>query len=175
MLEADPTVYEMLHNVNLPWPCLTVDILPDNLGNERRTYPATVYLATATQAAKSKDNELIAMKASGLAKTLVKDDNEEDDNEEEDDDMDSDPILDTDTISLKHTSNRIRVNPHSQQTGEYLTATMSENGDVYIFDLASQFKAFDTPGFVIPKSSKDQFTLFVLTEMLKDTVWTGLH
>lgn len=89
--------------------------------------------------------------------------------------MDSDPILDTDTISLKHTSNRIRVNPHSQQTGEYLTATMSENGDVYIFDLASQFKAFDTPGFVIPKSSKDQFTLFVLTEMLKDTVWTGLH
>lgn len=154
VLEADPTVYEMLHNVNLPWPCLTVDILPDNLGNERRTYPATVYLATATQAAKSKDNELIAMKASGLAKTLVKDDNEEDDDEDDDDDMDSDPILDTDTISLKHTSNRIRVNPHSQQTGEYLTATMSENGDVYIFDLASQFKAFDTPGFVIPKSSK---------------------
>lgn len=63
VLEADPSVYEMLHNVNLPWPCLTVDILPDSLGNERRSYPATVYLATATQAAKAKDNELIAIKA----------------------------------------------------------------------------------------------------------------
>ena len=31
VLEADPTVYEMLHNVNMPWPCLTLDIIPDNV------------------------------------------------------------------------------------------------------------------------------------------------
>ncbi|KAI5954465.1 rrb1 [Candida jiufengensis] len=155
VLEADPSVYEMLHNVNLPWPCLTVDIIPDNLGNERRSYPATVYLATATQASRAKDNEIIAMKASSLARTLVKDDDDEEDEEEDDDDdMDSDPILDTESIPLKHTTNRIRVNPHAQQTGEYLTATMSESGEAYIFDLSAQYKAFDTPGYIIPKSSK---------------------
>lgn len=155
VLEADPTVYEMLHNINLPWPCLTVDILSDSLGNERRSYPATVYLATATQAAKAKDNELLAMKASSLAKTLVKDENEEDEeDEDDDDDVDSDPILDSESIPLRHTTNRIRVSPHAQQTGEYLTASMSENGEVYIFDLLAQYKAFDTPGYMIPKSSK---------------------
>lgn len=155
VLEADPTVYEMLHNVNLPWPCLTVDILPDNLGNERRNYPASVYLATATQASKPKDNELITMKLSSLAKTLVKDEDEEDDEEESDEeDNDVDPIMESETIPLKNTTNRIRVSPHAATTGEYLTATMCESGEVQIFDLLAQYKAFDTPGYMIPKSSK---------------------
>lgn len=151
-MEADPSVYEMLHNVNVPWPCLTVDILPDNLGNERRTYPASIYLTTATQASKSKDNELITMKLSSLSKTLIKD--EDDEEELDDDDDDSDPIIYSETIPLKNTTNRIRVSPHAQETGEYLTATMSESGEVLIYDLAAQFQAFDTPGYMIPKSSK---------------------
>lgn len=155
VLEADPSVYEMLHNVNLPWPCLTVDILPDNLGNERRTYPASLYVTTATQASRAKDNEIITMKLSSLSKTLVKDeDDEEQDEEENDDNEDVDPIMDSETIPLKHTTNRIRVSPHASETGEYLTATMSESGEVLIYDLSSQYKAFDTPGYMIPKSSK---------------------
>ncbi|ODV77840.1 ribosome assembly protein [Suhomyces tanzawaensis NRRL Y-17324] len=154
VLEADPSVYEMLHNVNLPWPCLTVDVLPDKLGNERRTYPASVYLTTATQASRNKDNELITMKLSSLAKTLVKDDDDEDNDEDEDDNDDSDPIMDSESIPLKNTTNRIRVSPHSLETGEYLTATMSENGEAYIYDLSSQVQAFDTPGYMIPKNAK---------------------
>lgn len=154
VLEADPSVYEMLHNVNLPWPCLTLDILPDNAGNERRTYPAQVYLTTATQASKAKDNELITMKLSSLAKTLVKDEDDDDDEDDDNDDYDVDPIMDSESIPLKATTNRIRISPHAQSTGEYLTATMSESGEVFIYDLASQFKAFDTPGFMIPKSAK---------------------
>lgn len=152
VMEADPTVYDMLHNVNLPWPCLTVDVVPDALGNERRTYPASLYLTTATQAERSKDNEMIAMKLSKLSKTLVKDDDEEDDESDEEEDVD--PIMDSERIPLKHTTNRIRVSPHAQTTGEYLTASMSESGEVLIYDLALQFKAFDTPGFMIPKSAK---------------------
>lgn len=152
VLEADPTVYEMLHNVNLPWPCMTLDILPDNLGNERRTYPASMYLTTATQAAKAKDNELITMKLSSLAKTLVKDEDEDEDSDEDDEDVD--PIMLSETIPLKSTTNRIRVSPHGQETGEYLTALLEENGEVVIYDQSPQFKAFDTPGYVIPKSAK---------------------
>lgn len=48
VLEADPTVYEMLHNVNMPWPCLTLDVIPDTLGSERRNYPQSILLTTAT-------------------------------------------------------------------------------------------------------------------------------
>ncbi|ODV84954.1 hypothetical protein CANARDRAFT_28690 [[Candida] arabinofermentans NRRL YB-2248] len=154
VLEADPSVYEMLHNVNMPWPCLTLDVLPDNLGSERRSYPASIYLATATQAERSKNNELIVMKLSSLAKTLVKDDDEDEDSDDEDEDNHHDPVLESEILPLKHTTNRLRVSPLSQQTGEYLTASMSENGEVYIFDISSQFKAFDTPGFTIPKQDK---------------------
>lgn len=156
VLEADPSVYEMLHNVNLPWPCLTIDVLPDSLGNERRKYPASVYVTTATQAAKAKDNELITMKLSSLSKTLVKDEDDEDKDDDDDDEEDEhvDPVMDSETIPLKTTTNRIRVSPHANQTGEYLTALMEENGEVLIYDLKSQYKAFDTPGFMIPKASK---------------------
>lgn len=155
VLEADPTVYEMLHNVNMPWPCLTLDILPDNLGNERRTYPASLYVATATQASKAKDNELITMKLLSLAKTLVKDDGEDDDDEDDDEDEeDSDPVMISETVPLKSTTNRLRVSPHAAQTGEYLTAALQENGEVLIYDLLPQYKAFDTPGYMIPKGAK---------------------
>lgn len=154
VLEADPSVYEMLHNVNMPWPCLTLDIMPDALGNERRTYPATVYVATATQAQKAKDNELITMKLLSLAKTLVKDDPEDEDDEDDEDEEEYDPIMISETIPAKSTANRLRVSPHAAQTGEYLTAVLQENGEVLIYDLLPQYKAFDTPGYMIPKSAK---------------------
>ena len=153
ILEPDPSVYEMLHQINMPWPCLTIDILPDHLGNERRSYPASMYIATATQAERSKNNELIAMKLSSLGKTLEKDEEEEDE-EDEDDDEDVDPVMDSESTPLKYTTNRLRVSPHSLNTNEYLTAVMQESGEVHIFDVSSQYTAFDTPGYMIPKSSK---------------------
>lgn len=154
VLEADPSVYDMLHNVNLPWPCLTLDILPDHLGNERRNFPASLYVTTATQAEKKKDNELYVLKLSQLSKTLVKDEEEDADDENEDEEYEGDPIMESESIPLRDTTNRIRVSPHSSSTGEYFTATSSENGEVLIYDLSSQYKAFDSPGYTIPKNAK---------------------
>lgn len=155
VLEADPTVYEMLHNVNMPWPCMTLDIIPDSLGSERRNYPQSILMTTATQASKKKDNELMVLKLSQLTKTLAKEDNGEDDEEEDDDDT-VDPIIENENIQLRDTTNRLKVSPFasSSNSQEILTATMSENGEVYIFDLASQVKAFKTPGYQIPKAAK---------------------
>lgn len=68
ILEPDPSAYHMLHSMNVNWPCLSFDILQDGLGDERRGYPATVYLVTGTQAARPKDNEVTVMKLSGLQK-----------------------------------------------------------------------------------------------------------
>lgn len=158
VLEADPTVYEMLHNVNLPWPCLSLDIVPDKLGSERRNYPQSLLLTTATQASKKKDNELLLLKMSQLAKTLVKDDNNEEE-DDDDEDEDQDPIVENENIPLKDTTNRLKVSPFASESPEKLTATMSENGEVYIFDLGPQVKAFETPGYQLPKTAKNQYIL----------------
>ena len=69
VLEPDQTVYEMLHHMNVAWPCLSFDILRDALGNDRRRYPATAFVATGTQADVATKNELLVMKMSQLHKT----------------------------------------------------------------------------------------------------------
>lgn len=150
VMEADPTTYHMLHSINVQWPCLSFDILEDNLGSERQGYPQTAYIVTGTQAKRAKDNEIMVMKFSSLSKTLVRDDSE---SESDDDDVDdeSDPVLETKSLPTRETTNRIRVSPHARQTGEYLTASMSEGGDVYVWDVTPHFKSFDTPGTVISK------------------------
>ncbi|XDT21814.1 Trp-Asp (WD) repeats profile [Nakaseomyces glabratus] len=151
VLEADPTVYEMLHNVNMPWPCLSLDVIPDTLGSERRNYPQSILMTTATQASKKKENELMVLSLSNLTKTLLKDEEEE---EEEEDDDDVEPIIENENIALRDTTNRIKVSPFASQSQEVLTATMSENGEVYIFDIGAQAKCFNSPGYQIPKQSK---------------------
>lgn len=69
VLEPDQTVYEMLHRMNVAWPCLSFDILRDALGNDRHSYPATAFVATGTQADAATKNELLIMKMSQLHKT----------------------------------------------------------------------------------------------------------
>ena len=69
ILEPDNSVYEMLHRMNVAWPCLSFDILRDGLGEERSRYPATAYLVTGTQADQAKNNELLVMKLSSMHRT----------------------------------------------------------------------------------------------------------
>ncbi|OEJ80537.1 Ribosome assembly protein RRB1 [Hanseniaspora osmophila] len=157
VLEADPTVYEMLHNVNLPWPCMTLDILPDALGSERRNYPQSILMTTATQASRKKENELLVLKLSQLSKTLVKEDQDENEDEEdnEDENEDLDPVIENENLPLRDTTNRLKVSPFAQASnGEVLCASMSENGEVLIHDLQNQIKAFNSQGYQIPKNSK---------------------
>lgn len=148
VLEADPSAYDMLHWMSVDWPCLSFDILEDNLGDERRNYPHSTYLVTGTQAQKAKDNKIMVMKMSSLCKTLV---TENDDEDLSDDEVDADPILEVKNLPTPYTTNRIRVSPFARQTGQYLTASMSEGGDVFIWDVSPHFRSFDTPGTSISK------------------------
>jgi len=68
ILEPDSSAYHMLHRMNVKWPCLSFDLLTDDLGDERRSYPHTVYMVAGTQAQRPKDNEILVMKLSGLHK-----------------------------------------------------------------------------------------------------------
>ncbi|KAK9453980.1 WD40-repeat-containing domain protein [Dipodascopsis uninucleata] len=148
VLEPDTTVYDILHRVNLTWPCLSFDILPDHLGDERRGYPKTAYLVTGTQAKRKKDNEVTVIKLSDLSKTLDREGSDDD----EEDDVERDPVLESRSLPTTDTTNRIRVSPHAAKTNEYLTASMSESGDVYIWDVTQHFRAFDNPGTVVSKA-----------------------
>ena len=69
VLEADESVYIMRHSMNVNWPCLSFDVLRDNLGDERQRFPATAYIVAGTQADLAKNNEISVYKMSSLHKT----------------------------------------------------------------------------------------------------------
>lgn len=68
-LEPDQSAYEMLHRLNVTWPCLSFDVLKDSLGTINRKYPHAAYFVAGTQADTAKNNELMVMKASSMHKT----------------------------------------------------------------------------------------------------------
>ena len=41
--------YEMFHPLNLEWPCMTFDFIPDDLGFQRNKFPMTSYAYFGTQ------------------------------------------------------------------------------------------------------------------------------
>jgi ribosome assembly protein RRB1 len=152
-LSPDLSAYDMLHTLSTTWPCLSFDILKDSLGNDRKTYPATVYAVAGTQAEsrKTKDNELLVMKLSGLSR--MDRERDEDSDEDDDDDENTDPILETKSIPLSSTTNRIRAHQvpptDSSKPPTTLTATMTEDASVLIHDVTPHLSSFDTPGITI--------------------------
>jgi len=151
-LAPDQSTYRMLHSLSTPWPCLSFDIIRDGLGDNRNVYPATMYTVAGTQAdhSKANDNSLLVMKFSGLSKTDGEDG--DDSSDDEDDDEDADPILESKTIPLNSTTNRIRAHQTPRDASRpptTLTATMTESTKVFIHDITPHLAAFDTPGTLI--------------------------
>jgi len=98
----------MLHSLAVEWPCLSFDILPDNLGAQRDKIPDgghTVYIVAGTQAAKPGDNKLMVMKMSQLCRTSE----DSDDDNSDDSDVEEDPILETRHVAHHGGVNRVRV------------------------------------------------------------------
>lgn len=164
-LSPDISAYEMLHTLSTTWPCLSFDFIRDSLGDNRKRYPATLYAVAGTQAESRKvqENELIVMKLSGLSRTDRGREDEESD-EDSDDEENADPILETKSISISSTTNRIRAHqiPSSDpsKASRTLTATMTESAEVLIHDISPQISAFDIPGTTItPQQKKPLSTL----------------
>jgi len=57
-LEYDASAYSMYHAMKPEWPCLTFDIIKDNLGSNRTRFPHTVYCVAGTQADQKDKNKL---------------------------------------------------------------------------------------------------------------------
>ncbi|KAJ5525293.1 Ribosome assembly protein rrb1 [Penicillium frequentans] len=154
-LSPDPSTYDMLHTLTTPWPCLSFDIVRDSLGDNRKTFPGTVYAVAGTQAegSKSKDNELMVLKMSSLSK-MERDGEDSESDEDSDDDM-GEPILEHKSIPLGSTTNRIRAHQTPSQSADYskppqtLTATMLENSQILIHDVTAHLTSFDAEGYAL--------------------------
>ena len=155
-LSPDLSTYQLLHTLSTTWPCLSFDILRDSLGNSRKSYPATLYAVAGTQAEsrKAKSNELLVMKLSGLSR--MDRGRGEEESDDDSDSEDTDPILETKSIPLTSTTNRIRA--HHVSTAESsrppttFTAVMLEDASVLIHNITSHITSFDTPGTTLSTS-----------------------
>ncbi|RMZ76508.1 hypothetical protein DV738_g4932, partial [Chaetothyriales sp. CBS 135597] len=161
-LAPDPSTYEMLHVMSTTWPCLSFDIVRDNLGQERKAYPRTVYAVAGTQAetARAKNNELYVLKLSSLSKMERGDQTDsESDDDSDDEDVSSDPILESKSIPLASTTNRIRAfqlpSADPSAIATTLTATWLESGEVVVHDITAQLHSLSTPGFVLPANASN--------------------
>jgi len=149
VLAPDPSAYELLHSLTTNWPCLSLDIVPDTFGDNRKTYPATLYAVAGTQAdsLRSAENEILVMKLSGLSRM---DRTAEDSDDEESDDEHAEAVLETKSIPISTTSNRIRARQfNGSGSAHTLTSTMTEDAKVLIHDVTSHLNTFDTPGTLV--------------------------
>ncbi|KAF8898958.1 glutamate-rich WD repeat containing [Infundibulicybe gibba] len=159
ILEADDSVYIMRHSMNVNWPCLSFDVLRDNLGDERQRYPATAYLVAGTQADTAKNNEILVYKLSSLHRTQKDgDESDSDDDEEDADNLDEDAILEYRSIPHMSGVNRIRAQPLPPSTPlppvsqPYYTASWAETGKVHIWDVRPLIESLDVPGYSFDKN-----------------------
>lgn len=125
VLTADQSAYDMLHHMNVEWPCLSFDILRHNYAS-KPSYPLSCYLAAGSQADVNQQNQIYVMKTSNLHKTRTADSDDED-QDDSDDEIDEDPIVEYKCIPHQGGVNRLRYltlslieKMHATSAGIYL-------------------------------------------------------
>ncbi|KAG7296227.1 hypothetical protein JYU34_021337 [Plutella xylostella] len=144
-LVCDQSAYVMLHQAQTGAPCLSFDIVDDNLGPNRDAFPMTAYMVAGTQASSTHLNNLIVIKMSNLHSTS-KPENDESDSEDDDDDEEEDeekkPQMSFAFVKHAGCVNRIRATNYKNSV---LAATWSELGRVDIWNITQQLQAVDDP------------------------------
>jgi ribosome assembly protein RRB1 len=136
----------MYHAMRPEWPCLSFDVLPDELGGGRSRFPHTIYAVCGTQADRAEHNKLTVMKMSELHKMRRPDDDDEsmDDSDSDDDDDDApdeDPTLAHASVAHPGGVNRVRAMPQRSS----IVATWSDSGHVRVWDLSGHLAMLDPP------------------------------
>eukprot|EP00761_Pharyngomonas_kirbyi_P012789 gb/GECH01012816.1/.p1 GENE.gb/GECH01012816.1/~~gb/GECH01012816.1/.p1 ORF type:complete len:616 (+),score=193.80 gb/GECH01012816.1/:1-1848(+) len=155
--EVVSSAYEMLHNMNSEWPCLSFDVVGDQLGDNRSTYPLTGYITAGTQASEPEENCIYLIKVSQLNKTRYDSDSE---GEDDDDNtgFDDNPEVDVQKVKQNAPINRIRSMPQHP----HVIASWSADSNVYVHQLEHQLQALDRPQ--ISSAGKSVAPLFTMTE-----------
>jgi ribosome assembly protein RRB1 len=107
-LVVDKSAYRLLHHAQSGAPCLSFDIIPDNLGNSRESYPLSMYIACGTQAAKTHVNNLLVMKMSNLYDNKQCSEDSESESSDSEDENEKTPVMSVAPIKHQGCVNRIR-------------------------------------------------------------------
>lgn len=106
-LTVDKSAYKLLHHAQSGAPCLSFDVIPDDLGNSRESYPLNMYIVAGTQAARTHVNNLLVMKMSNLHGNK-QNDSESESSDSEDEDDESKPVMSVAPIKHQGCINRVR-------------------------------------------------------------------
>ncbi|CAG5096171.1 Similar to Grwd1: Glutamate-rich WD repeat-containing protein 1 (Mus musculus) [Cotesia congregata] len=141
-LVVDESAYRMLHSAQTGAPCLSFDVIQDDLGSGREVYPLSMYLLAGTQAAKTHLNSLLVLKITNLTGTNENKDDDESESEDEDEDAENGPKMSVASIKHQGCVNRVRC---TQFSGATFAASWSELGRVNLWNLDEQLKALESP------------------------------
>jgi hypothetical protein len=149
-LDYDPRAYEMYHRMDMEWPCLSFDVIPDRLGPARTRFPLTGYLVAGTQVNKDEAgpdaNGLLVMKVSNLVRTKPTGLEEEDDDDDSDaisvGGEDDEPVVEAARIPHYGGINRVRAMPQEP----HIVATWAETGKVHLFDVRAVLRGLEGAG-----------------------------
>ncbi|KAM4704080.1 glutamate-rich WD repeat-containing protein 1 [Rhinophrynus dorsalis] len=143
-LVMDHDAYVLYHQAQTGAPCLSFDVIQDNLGENRSSYPMSMFLCAGTQADTAQGNRMLVMKMHNLHRTSKEKKEDEDSEssdsgeEEDDDDEEKKPQLELAMIPHYGGINRIRVSTLGDTP---VAAVWSEKGQVEIYDLQKQLAA----------------------------------
>lgn len=153
-LVVDESAYVMLHQATTGDPCLSFEVLRDGLGDNREKFPLTAYLIGGSQSEMGHLNCIMLMKMFNMHKTQ-KEEKSKDEDDEEDESSDDEEEDDTDAngtgagkqpklhqTAIKHNGcvNRIKTTAINDRV---ISASWSENGTVYLYDVGSHMKLLD--------------------------------
>lgn len=162
-IEITPEAYKLYFNLTTEWPCLSFDIINDNLGYNRRKFPHSLTAVIGTQADYDRNNKITVLRLNDLGR--MKNDNEDSDDEgsedSDSDDEDYEPTLEH--YSLKHDGgvNRLRVlqpTPEQQQQNQIdqvIVSTWSSKGIVNLYNVSALVQKFDMSTYKGPSNKGD--------------------
>lgn len=160
-IEITPEAYKLYYNLTTEWPCLSFDIINDNLGYNRKKFPHSLTAVIGTQADYDRNNKITVLKLNDLGK-MKNDNEEEEDSDDDDDNSDSDSDSDDEDheptleyYSMKHDGgvNRLRVlqptpeQQQQQQIDQVIVSTWSSKGIVNLYNVSPLVQKFDMSNY----------------------------
>lgn len=141
-IDFDTSAYVVYNRLEMTYPCLSFDIVTDDLGfgpERLKKYPLSLYLVAGAQTPPHVENNyLYIMKVENIRPLKQEDEQEKDDDEEDSADEDEDPnnLPKLNSVKVLHKGcvNRLRCNKIG---GRVLTSTWSDKGKVHIYDLTT--------------------------------------
>jgi len=135
-LVRDESAYKLYHEFQTGAPCLSFDVISDDVNRSNSAYPATTFIVAGTNSQTARDH-MIVLKLSNMHEQ--EDPVDLDDDEEEPPvDPEKRPVLSAAMVRHAGAVNRVRAWNAGDRV---LCANWSERAEVHIWDLAEQLKA----------------------------------